>query len=174
MHSDTIPNPTPSKDQKKGRVVKRAYSFFRRKSVRNGRGAKNEHGTKDAKTMPDDLSETQQLVFWPYDLLPAVCKEARILTWGYDTQITKYYREPTSKTNVFVLGKSLLWELARNRARDRPIVFVAHSLGGIVIKQVSIDEKRYADVCFFFNLLLENLKESDDSLLHPILTLKFG
>lgn len=174
MHSDTIPNPTPSKDQRKRRVVKRAYSFFKRKSVRNGRGAKNQHGAKDAKTMPDDLGEAQQLVFWPYDLLPAVCKEARILTWGYDTQITKYYREPTTKTNLFVLGKSLLWELARNRARDRPVVFVAHSLGGIVIKQASNEEQRYPDGYFLFHLLLKNVKENDGCLLDPVSTLQCG
>lgn len=84
----------------------------------------------------DDINGARQTVFWPYDLLPKICCDARILVWGYDTQITKGYRESTNKSNIFAQGKSFYNALRRERPQDRPLIFVAHSLGGIVTKQV--------------------------------------
>lgn len=74
-------------------------------------------------------------VFWPRDLLPRECREARILTWGYNTDVTKGY-EGTNKNNIFAHAKNLLAALKRERPKNRPIIFVAHSLGGIVVKEV--------------------------------------
>lgn len=76
-------------------------------------------------------------LFWPADLLPEKCPQARILTYGYDTKITKYLSGPTNKSSIFSHSKDLLFALGRQRLLDRPVIYVAHSLGGIVIKEVS-------------------------------------
>jgi hypothetical protein len=83
----------------------------------------------------NDSNAVLEDVFWPRDLLPQECGRARILTWGYNTIITKFY-ESTNKNNVFAHAKNLLAALKRERPESRPIIFVAHSLGGILVKEV--------------------------------------
>ncbi|KAJ6032541.1 hypothetical protein N7540_003273 [Penicillium herquei] len=87
---------------------------------------------------PSCVSHTSDnsVTFWPGDLLPAECPDARILTWGYDTLITRGLKTPADKTNIFAHGKKLLFALGRKRDTKRPIIFVAHSLGGIVVKEM--------------------------------------
>lgn len=75
-------------------------------------------------------------VYWPGDLLPSECPNARILTWGYDTVVTKTLSAPSNKNSIPSHAKDLLFALGRERPMDRPIVVVAHSLGGIVVKEV--------------------------------------
>lgn len=76
-------------------------------------------------------------LFWPGDLLPKDCPNARILTYGYDTKITKYTSGSTSKNSVFSHSKDFLFALGRSHPKDRPLIFLAHSLGGIVVKEVT-------------------------------------
>ncbi|KAK3333026.1 hypothetical protein B0T19DRAFT_381655 [Cercophora scortea] len=75
-------------------------------------------------------------VFWPADLLPQECPRARILMYGYDTKITKYMAGATNKNSVLSHSKDLLFALGRERVPDRPLILVAHSLGGIVVKEM--------------------------------------
>ncbi|KAK2602895.1 hypothetical protein N8I77_009397 [Diaporthe amygdali] len=73
-------------------------------------------------------------VYWPADLLPSDAANSRILTWGYDSWVTKGYGN-TSKNNIFSHARDLLFEYSRNRPMDRKVIFVAHSLGGLVVKE---------------------------------------
>lgn len=83
---------------------------------------------------------TKDEVFWPYNLLPQDIPDARIITWGYNAEVA-HFLSPYSKVRVRDHAKSLLNDL--NGLRDspetctRPIIFVAHSLGGIVCAQVT-------------------------------------
>jgi hypothetical protein len=79
--------------------------------------------------------------FWPKDLLPKECPGARVLTWGYDTHVTRHFNGATNKNGVFSHSKDLLWALRRARVAGRPIIFVVHSLGGIVVKEVSFKQE---------------------------------
>ena len=76
-------------------------------------------------------------IFWPRDLLPHVFPKARISTWGYDVQIERMFTS-TSKASVFHHAQTLLIDLAALRSsafeKSNPVIFIAHSLGGIVVK----------------------------------------
>ncbi|KAI0846574.1 hypothetical protein F5Y00DRAFT_271878 [Daldinia vernicosa] len=74
-------------------------------------------------------------IFWPRDLLQDDLKNARVITWGYDADIAKAFSY-ASKESLFGHANTLLADLADLR-RDvtRPIVFICHSLGGIVVKE---------------------------------------
>lgn len=71
---------------------------------------------------------------WPRDLLPNDCPDCRIMVWGYDSKVTKGYVS-ANKSNLFSHAKDLLYALERVRSYKRPIVFVAHSLGGLMVKE---------------------------------------
>ncbi|KAI9799667.1 MAG: hypothetical protein M1825_004402 [Sarcosagium campestre] len=74
-------------------------------------------------------------VFWPLDHLPDDCANARILTWGYNSRVTEFFGGPSDKSKVSDYARNLLFELSRIRENEeRPLLFVAHSLGGIILK----------------------------------------
>ncbi|KAK3681716.1 hypothetical protein B0T22DRAFT_300246 [Podospora appendiculata] len=82
--------------------------------------------------------QENRLVFWPEDLLPEKCPDARILTWGYDSVVAniKSSGGRTNKNGIFSHAKDLLFSLKRQRPLGRRTILVAHSLGGIVVKEM--------------------------------------
>ncbi|KAF5643144.1 hypothetical protein F52700_2859 [Fusarium sp. NRRL 52700] len=82
------------------------------------------------------VSNSEPSVFWPADLLPQLCNNARILTFGYDTKVTKYTSGPTNMNSIFSHGKDFLYALGRMKVPGRLLIFVAHSLGGILVKEM--------------------------------------
>ncbi|KAL6805248.1 hypothetical protein J3E68DRAFT_441739 [Trichoderma sp. SZMC 28012] len=89
-------------------------------------------------TLPEENGSHREPVFWPADLLPTECPSSRILTFGYDSKITKYRAGAINQNSILSHSKDLLFSLHRERHRhpNRPLVFVAHSLGGIVVKEM--------------------------------------
>ncbi|MCJ1270442.1 Serine active site containing protein 1 [Lobaria immixta] len=73
--------------------------------------------------------------FWPRDLLPEILPQARILSWGYDSKVIHFWAAP-SQNMINEHSSNLFADLASLRdstnTSRRPIIFVAHSLGGIV------------------------------------------
>lgn len=47
-------------------------------------------------------------LFWPAELLPGNFNDVRVLTYGYDSRVTKGWKESTSKNGIFEHGGSLL------------------------------------------------------------------
>lgn len=73
---------------------------------------------------------------WPGTILPPMLPGARILTYGYNANVTPG-KSPVSTNRVADHARNLLVDLtnARAGAAHRPLIFVAHSLGGIVVKE---------------------------------------
>ena len=79
-------------------------------------------------------------VNWLRDLLKDCVPTARIITYGYRAGLATEARTGRSST----IAQDLLSELQdirADKARSRPIFFIAHSLGGIVVKKVLIISK---------------------------------
>lgn len=89
--------------------------------------------------------------FWPGLWLPKDPKiaRARLFTYGYNSQVTG----PEGVENIADFARSLLFDMQHSRGDqvdrlgigDAPIIFVAHSLGGLVVKKAyllaQLDEK---------------------------------
>ena len=74
---------------------------------------------------------------WPGTLLPPSLGRVRILTYGYDAYVVR--KSVASTNRLRDHANNLLNDLTTDRAADnassRPLIFVAHSLGGLVCKK---------------------------------------
>ena len=57
----------------------------------------------------------ERCVFWPFDLLRGDCPNARIITWGYNSVITKFFDGAVNQGSIFAHAKDLLFDLSRER-----------------------------------------------------------
>jgi hypothetical protein len=76
-------------------------------------------------------------VYWPKDLLPQTVPGARVLTYGYDTKIRHSAIAVVSQNTVHDHGWNFLCAVEEVRRKEplRPLLLVAHSLGGLVLKE---------------------------------------
>jgi protein SERAC1 len=85
---------------------------------------------------------------WPKTLLPPRLKKARILTYGYDAYIVRI--STASSNRLIDHARNLLNDLTIDRAAgnasSRPLVLVAHSLGGLVCKEAILLSRNSPEV----------------------------
>ena len=79
--------------------------------------------------------------FWPRDILPYDFPNARILSYGYASKVSYFFgSDKPSHENLTENGRNLMNGLAAHRAEaiGRPLMLITHSLGGLVVKSVSL------------------------------------
>lgn len=58
-------------------------------------------------------SATEQAVYWPYDLLPPIVPNARILTYGYNADVAGGIFSAQNKNSILQHGNDLMVKLER-------------------------------------------------------------
>ena len=83
-------------------------------------------------------SEDSELVYWPKHLLPETLPSARVFVYRYDTRVRHALGAPVSKNTVYDFASDFLrtLEAERRSQPSRPLIFIAYSLGGIVVKEL--------------------------------------
>lgn len=68
-------------------------------------------------------------------MLPAVVPKSRIVAYNYDSK----WHANASQTRLRLCGEDLVRNLHafRESERNRPIIFIGHSLGGLIVQNVS-------------------------------------
>ncbi|KAI1840286.1 hypothetical protein JX266_013505 [Neoarthrinium moseri] len=97
------------------------------------------------KTWAAPGDRTTPPTYWPREKVPQSLPQARVWAFGYDTKLCHPLRSGSQNT-VYGEGKELvaiLDDVRRGNEKLLPIIFVAHSLGGIVVKQAL----RYSEEC---------------------------
>ncbi|KAH8891923.1 hypothetical protein GQ53DRAFT_746397 [Thozetella sp. PMI_491] len=85
---------------------------------------------------------------WPKTILPSKLPTARILTFGYDASVADW-RGVVSQNRIANHAWNLLTSLATHREDDdtneRPIIFVCHSLGGLVCEDALVTSRQRSE-----------------------------
>lgn len=77
-------------------------------------------------------------VLWPRDLLPKALPNVRVIAWNYDVDVLRFFNK-TKQNSILQHAENLLFDLGGEREEEgRPIIFVGHSLGGLVVKQALV------------------------------------
>ncbi|KAF4461891.1 kinesin light chain [Fusarium albosuccineum] len=73
--------------------------------------------------------------FWPAEFLLEDIPEARVWTYGYNANVVEGVFQASSQNSVSQHGGDLAVKFERVIDNQEPVIFVAHSLGGIVVKE---------------------------------------
>ncbi|CAG8376302.1 unnamed protein product [Penicillium salamii] len=93
-------------------------------------------------------TEDEQYVNWvsdflPHDLPHEIRKDVRIFFYNYDS----YWKRDAIYTRLSTIANGLLEQIdsklsQSQRERSRPLIFVTHSYGGLVVKEALVQAKR--------------------------------
>ncbi|XP_032881532.1 protein SERAC1 isoform X2 [Amblyraja radiata] len=95
---------------------------------------------KDCSDMEDKNGDYTEC--WPKAWLAADCPNLRILTVEYDTQLSDWRSKcpvENERKSLAYRGRELLTKLKAAGVGDRPVVWVAHSMGGLLVKKILLD-----------------------------------
>ncbi|KAL4878823.1 hypothetical protein BJY04DRAFT_105403 [Aspergillus karnatakaensis] len=79
-------------------------------------------------------------VCWPQQLLNKDIPQSRIITWGYEADLVNFVGS-ASHASIFMHADNLLTDIGnlRRGCNNRPLIFLCHSLGGLVVKEALIN-----------------------------------
>jgi hypothetical protein len=129
---------TPESKKKENSRLSKLSPFRTSRKDEKSKASSQEHPEVTAGNKTSDC-------FWPLDLIPDDFPNLRIMTYGYDSYLTHFYKGKTNQMTISQHAQKLLEQITNARAacRGRPITFVVHSLGGVLVKDMIIESGKY-------------------------------
>lgn len=117
---------------------KSRWKFFKRKE-----SSPSEPTDRSGETRSSDAQNSH--CFWPYDLVPSDFHNVRVMTYGNDSHPTHFYKGAAVQMTITQHSRQLLQAVTNSRSKcmKRPLIFVAHSLGGILVKDAMVLSDRH-------------------------------
>uniref|UniRef100_A0A8C8GFQ1 Protein SERAC1 n=1 Tax=Oncorhynchus tshawytscha TaxID=74940 RepID=A0A8C8GFQ1_ONCTS len=86
---------------------------------------------------------------WPKSWLAADCPNLRVLSVEYDTHLSDWRAKcpvENQRMSLAYRSRELLKKLKSAGVGDRPVVWVSHSMGGLLVKKMLLDASRDPDM----------------------------
>ncbi|KAH7112117.1 hypothetical protein B0J11DRAFT_187310 [Dendryphion nanum] len=106
----------------------------------------------------DAWTEKESGTNWLEHLLPQEISDARILAYQYNANVVWKSSSAGVKEQAEMMLHCISTERENRNASSRPIIFIAHSLGGIIVKEALAiawhDRRRYISISNFTHSLI--------------------
>ncbi|XP_073997793.1 protein SERAC1 isoform X3 [Rhodnius prolixus] len=95
---------------------------------------------------------------WPKDWLSQDCEKVRVIGLNYETKITDWLswcpvKDKDRKSRLRNKSKELLSQLIECGIGEKPIVWISHSMGGILVKHMLMEAWKKQEDKSFYNLI---------------------
>ncbi|XP_028997145.1 protein SERAC1 [Betta splendens] len=97
----------------------------------------------------EDESITEYTECWPKSWLAADCPNLRILSVEYDTHLSDWMAKcpaENQRKSLAFRSQELLKKLKLAGVGERPVIWVAHSMGGLLVKKMLLDASDNPDM----------------------------
>nr|XP_017200939.1 protein SERAC1 isoform X3 [Oryctolagus cuniculus] len=96
--------------------------------------------------------EDRYTTCWPKTWLARDCPALRIISVEYDTSLSDWRaRCPTERKSIAFRSTELLRKLRAAGVGDRPVIWVSHSMGGLLVKKMLVEASKKPEMSTVIN-----------------------
>ncbi|XP_065787125.1 protein SERAC1 isoform X2 [Muntiacus reevesi] len=96
--------------------------------------------------------ESKYTTCWPKSWLARDCPALRIISVEYDTSLSDWRaRCPTERKSIAFRSNELLRKLRAAGVGDRPVIWVSHSMGGLLVKKMLLEASKKPEMSTIIN-----------------------
>ncbi|ERE85011.1 protein SERAC1 isoform X4 [Cricetulus griseus] len=111
-----------------------------------------QHDSKRALTENVVVDENRYTTCWPKTWLAKDCPALRIISVEYDTSLSDWRaRCPMERKSIAFRSNELLSKLRAAGVGDRPVIWISHSMGGLLVKKMLLEASRKPELSALIN-----------------------
>ncbi|CAH7310243.1 Serac1 [Phodopus roborovskii] len=100
----------------------------------------------------DVVDENRYTTCWPQTWLAKDCPALRIISVEYDTSLSDWRaRCPMERKSIAFRSNELLSKLRAAGVGDRPVIWISHSMGGLLVKKMLLEASRKPELSAIIN-----------------------
>ena len=114
-----------------------------------------QHDSQRALTESAVVDEDRYTTCWPKTWLAKDCPSLRIISVEYDTSLSDWRaRCPMERKSIAFRSNELLSKLRAAGVGDRPMIWISHSMGGLLVKKMLLEASKKPEL----NALINNTR----------------
>uniref|UniRef100_A0A8C6MWJ0 Protein SERAC1 n=1 Tax=Mus spicilegus TaxID=10103 RepID=A0A8C6MWJ0_MUSSI len=111
-----------------------------------------QHDSQRALTESAVVDEDRYTTCWPKTWLAKDCPSLRIISVEYDTSLSDWRaRCPMERKSIAFRSNELLSKLRAAGVGDRPMIWISHSMGGLLVKKMLLEASKKPELSALIN-----------------------